>query len=92
MVFKHLPRVPLYSVVVNIMKFFTATTGIRTPIAVKIKHANHYTIGLVKKKPKHKTSKQIQYSPHHTRMYECKYSNLQLELSIIRTFHNSNFP
>ena len=45
MVFRHLPRVPLYSLVVN-MKFFTATTGIRTPIAaVKIKHANHYTIG-----------------------------------------------
>ena len=39
MVFRHLPRVPL-SVVVNIMKFY------RTPIAaVKIKHANHYTIG-----------------------------------------------
>ena len=48
MVFRHLPRVPLYSVVVNIMKYFTATTGIRTPIAtVKIKHANHYTIGLL---------------------------------------------
>ena len=38
----HLPRVTLYSVVIN----FTTTTGIRTLIAeVKIKHANHYTIG-----------------------------------------------
>ena len=45
MVFRHLPRVPLYSVVVNIINFFTATSGIRTPIAAaKIKHANHYTI------------------------------------------------
>ena len=42
MVFRHLPRVPNYSVVVNL---FTASTGIRTPIAaVKIKHADHYTI------------------------------------------------
>ena len=46
MVFRHLVRVPHYSVVVNIMKFYRHDRDSNTEIAaVKIKHANHYTIG-----------------------------------------------
>ena len=46
MVFRHLPRVPLYSVVVNIMKFYRherdSNRSLRDQAAVKIKHANHH--------------------------------------------------
>ena len=44
MVFRHLPRVPHYSVVENIMKFHRHDRD-SNPDRVKIKHANHYTIG-----------------------------------------------
>ena len=40
---------PLYSVVVNIMKFYRHDRDSNPIAAAKIKHANHYTIGPLKK-------------------------------------------